>query len=502
MSIQYLKVKSFFQALNKIHDKMKTHFYNIIISLLFLFIGQGELFAGDIIISGKISPANMDTMQLTFKREFIYNNIGVENYAAICDRNGYFIFKIKNVRHPAKIMLIGRKSSALLVDHYVEEDDSVFISFVKIGNKYIKTFSGKGFAKFYSREALDEASLRFTDNIQNVNYSKDPVVNKVAAFILRTERLRDTLLQVLAKHKNKVSGMMYSIFQSDIIGRGGYQIMLVMNARLLNATPLQKNQLHSLFKDFFLMPANTFKGSVYSDDYIQFLSMKWRIHFELVYGRKYSMHECYSDIVKSYKGEMRERMITYYLVGGGKSGVSNREYESCLADALKIISRPIYKEYLQNQLYSMQKGKELYNFSLTDTSGRSYTPADFRGKVVLLDFWFTGCFACIKLAEELEKYVIGKFIDSPVVFISVGVDTDKDKWLCGVRSGKYSGSRSVNLFAGGPDLSHPFVKYYNISGFPRLMLIDAAGNMYEANPSRNADELIASIWEAFQKSRQ
>ena len=51
-----------------------------------------------------------------------------------------------------------------------------------------------------------------------------------------------------------------------------------------------------------------------------------------------------------------------------------------------------------------------YNFSLTDLKGESHKLTDYRGKVVLINFWASWCLPCIKempsmkaLADKLEN---------------------------------------------------------------------------------------------------
>lgn len=49
------------------------------------------------------------------------------------------------------------------------------------------------------------------------------------------------------------------------------------------------------------------------------------------------------------------------------------------------------------------KGKVIENLNLTDLNGNIYTLEDLKGKVIVLNFWFTKCAPCIKEIPDLNK---------------------------------------------------------------------------------------------------
>ncbi|MDR6782737.1 thiol-disulfide isomerase/thioredoxin [Pedobacter africanus] len=138
-------------------------------------------------------------------------------------------------------------------------------------------------------------------------------------------------------------------------------------------------------------------------------------------------------------------------------------------------------EYVQKNLTA---GTPFFKFSLPDPKGKTYQLADFKGKVLVLDFWFNGCSGCkqmVPLIEELEKEYEGKDIQ----FISVNVDK-KDTWLDGI--GKYSSKNSLQLYTEEQESNHPFIKHLNFSAYPRLVIVDKNGNMAGTPPDPRSDK--------------
>lgn len=65
-------------------------------------------------------------------------------------------------------------------------------------------------------------------------------------------------------------------------------------------------------------------------------------------------------------------------------------------------------------------GEVAPNWTLSDAKGKSHSLSDYRGKVVVLDFWATWCSKCASLMPQLEE-LHRKYKDKGVVVLGVNL---------------------------------------------------------------------------------
>jgi peroxiredoxin len=113
-------------------------------------------------------------------------------------------------------------------------------------------------------------------------------------------------------------------------------------------------------------------------------------------------------------------------------------------------------------------------FSLTDVKGAALNLSDYKGKVVLLNFWATWCHGC---KEEIPWYMAfaDKYKDQG--FVVIGVSMDDDGW------------KSVKPFMEEKKLNYPIVigteelanRYGGVDGMPVSVLIDRDGKISDSH---------------------
>jgi peroxiredoxin len=105
-----------------------------------------------------------------------------------------------------------------------------------------------------------------------------------------------------------------------------------------------------------------------------------------------------------------------------------------------------------------------------DLNGHSLDLKDYRGRVVLISFWFAGCGPCIALVPD-ERKLIETFKDRPFALLSVNTDEDLDE------AQKTAKEHKIDWpcwFDGG---SGPIANDYNVLKWPTLYLLDKNGRI-------------------------
>jgi len=112
-------------------------------------------------------------------------------------------------------------------------------------------------------------------------------------------------------------------------------------------------------------------------------------------------------------------------------------------------------------------GQAAEEFTTTDLDDKAQALADYRGKVVLLDFWYRGCGWCIRSMPALKK--VGEhYAGQPVALLGMNTDRDLDDAKFVVDK---LGLNYPNLKAEGLPTK------FKVHGFPTMILIDQTGKI-------------------------
>lgn len=216
-------------------------------------------------------------------------------------------------------------------------------------------------------------------------------------------------------------------------------------------------------------------------------------------GRRIKPNLALADLLISerYKGNLYDQVAFSSLLMRGTKEYLDDMYLISLIGNMK---NEDFKQYVRDLRNKRTTRAKSFQFALEDENGKMITNSDFKGKVVLLDFWFTGCKGCLALHKNMAP-VKAYFKDNPSFkYISISIDKSKGKWLNSLREGEYTDETDVKLWTGGQNDKHPIIRYYEIGSYPTMILISKNDDVVVMNPpnpytEKNKTTLIEMIRE-------
>jgi peroxiredoxin len=111
-----------------------------------------------------------------------------------------------------------------------------------------------------------------------------------------------------------------------------------------------------------------------------------------------------------------------------------------------------------------------YNFSLPDSSGNYISLKSLKGKVVLIDFWFSGCGAC-RIENKHFGAIYQKFHSKGFEILAVSRDKHKNNWINAMKADNITWKSVWDAD------SKVTTNTYLISAFPTTYLVNAEGSI-------------------------
>lgn len=135
------------------------------------------------------------------------------------------------------------------------------------------------------------------------------------------------------------------------------------------------------------------------------------------------------------------------------------------------------------------EGEVLPDFlSAVDLEGKPISLADYRGKIVLLDFWATWCVPCVAAIPDLEA-IYEQYHNKGFEIIGISHDLDE----AALRRFIAENPLPWRQIFDGKRLAGPLAQRYSIRSLPRMFLLDREGKVISVKVRKNTlEKLVAA----------
>ncbi len=302
-----------------------------------------------------------------------------------------------------------------------------------------------------------------------------------------SDPLDDPTLCLLEEYRPSISSQLYKVLRANIIGK-----QLYGKISMLKNLPLADKGETALFYETYFSDLSAWEigdsvallSAHYSDFLLEKESMQSRLSGESLFDL----------LEKGYSPALHDLLMGKFLLGNYRR-LPN--YEKTISTALQEVQEPFIRESLLHILEANKTGKQVEPLEMLDLAGKQVSLDEFQGKTVLAAFWFPGCMPSKLMHERHLIKVKEHFRDrQDFELLSISTDPNYSYWKQYLQENPSYRFGNINLFLGGR-YSDPFLSYYDISSYPRLMLIDAQGKLVQTvrMPSDAAGliDLISSV---------
>jgi Peroxiredoxin len=199
-------------------------------------------------------------------------------------------------------------------------------------------------------------------------------------------------------------------------------------------------------------------------------------------------NKCYNAMANIRLYSIRDCIIAKLLINGAGSYCLD-DIEPIKNEFLNELKTKKYIDALKayfDKAELLKHGNPAPDFTFKDQNDKDVSLADFKGKVVFLDFWGIGCSPCIYDIKKVFPLLHQKYKAKEVVFISICLEPNKDSWQKALSNFKMEG---INLIAYN-GMADPICKAYNVKFIPHYVLIDKDGKIIDNNCSRPSFFLV------------
>lgn len=422
---------------------------------------QYALFWKDVFYVNMLDFQNSEPVLVTTKKNYVDFEVKTKS-------NGYFYLarKISNGETTGD-----DRYDPITPYYYFQSGDDVEIKITDKNNQYSLEFKGKGAWKYQLKTRIDAALLNGRENsgmMDSVNfYVQDPCLYKI----------KKALGQLQAKYSyDTVYHMMEANLKFSSAEERFHHIREIFDKYYKGKGNIRQSFFGELEKYCSLVEKTDIPPDVLlkSPKYINFLFQKTKLYCYAFGDGTDNLENVYDYICFTFCGQTKERLLTVLFLEPRLPSNVAKGYIP-FSDSLKDKVLLVILDRVKNRFSSSVVPGDTF----TDEKGKPVTLLDLKGKTVVVDFWFTGCGACLyqykDVLSEVERRLAA---DTGFVFVSVSTDKSFSVWEKSLLGGSYTSlNGAINLYTGGFGFAHPFLKYFGIEYFPTTIVLDKSGRV-------------------------
>ncbi len=112
------------------------------------------------------------------------------------------------------------------------------------------------------------------------------------------------------------------------------------------------------------------------------------------------------------------------------------------------------------------------DFTQNDTSDHPLTLSQFRGKVVLIDFWASWCGPCLSAIPKF-KDIWSRYRNRDFALLRVSLDNNLESWRRAIRANNLDWYHTSD----GQFWNNAVAVRYGVTGIPHAILLDKSGKV-------------------------
>ena len=459
-----------------------------ILLLLIAIVLQFAATAQTAVISGKIINPTDNKVSVSYNKGAAIYNFNEVKKEALLDKKGRFKIEIP-LDAPAEVTFLHGYEMTFM---FLEPGDeiAVFVD-TKQFDETIK-YTGKGAA---SNNFMAQYFLKFIESSPEQSKAKYTRLANIDAqnYLAWKDSLETEKRGFYEKNAIGVTGNFKSYFTNKISYESANEKLnypdfkkyytqketelpadyyqFLKNVRVQNDSALMMSEyLNFLHNLLFYEVKHTWKDAQLKE--IKFYPMKYQLAKMMLTGK--AQEVILAGITKDALGYM-PFTESVNLYSDFKTAVKDK-------DLLNFVAEKYEKKKL------LAEGATAPAFSLKDTSGKTVSLQDFKGKIVYMDFWASWCGPCMKEAPYAVK-LQQQFKNKDIVFLYVSTDESDEDWIKAIRA-KNLGN-GIHLLS--KSTAENVQDIYDVSGIPSYFLIGRDGKILNGSASRPSDEKTVEL---------